>query len=69
MAQGDFSCMRTCFEKSALDRVTSPDQLNDTIKVVPTGIWLALGAVALALAAMVVFLSMTDLNIIGLIFG
>ena len=57
------------FRKSALDRVTSPDQLNDTIKVVPTGIWLALGAVALALAAMVVFLSMTDLNIIGLIFG
>lgn len=57
------------FRKSAMDRVTSPDQLNNTIQVVPTGIWLALGAVALALLAMVVFLSTTDLNLIGLIFG
>jgi|APHig6443718053_1056840.scaffolds.fasta_scaffold1863010_1 hypothetical protein len=57
------------FRKSAIERVTSPDQLNDTIKVVPTGIWLALGAVALAMVAMVVFLSMTDVNLVGLIFG
>jgi hypothetical protein len=57
------------FRKSAIERVTSPEQLNDTIKVVPTGIWLALGAVALAMVAMVVFLSMTDVNLVGLIFG
>lgn len=57
------------FRKSAIERVTSPDQLNDTIKVVPTGIWLALGAVALAMVAMVVFLSVTDVNLVGLIFG
>ena len=57
------------FRKSAIERVTSPDQLNDTIKVVPTGIWLARGAVALAMVAMVVFLSMTDVNLVGLIFG
>lgn len=57
------------FRKNAIDRVTSPDQLNDTIKVVPTGIWLALAAVALALTAMVVFLSLTDLNLVQLIFG
>lgn len=52
-----------------MERITSPEQLNDTIKVVPTGIWLALAAVALALLAMVVFLSVTDLNLVGLIFG
>ncbi len=57
------------FRKNAIERVTSPDQLNDTIKVVPTGIWLALGAVALALMAMVVFLSVTDVNLVGLLFG
>ena len=57
------------FRKNAIERVTSPDQLNDTIKVVPTGVWLALGAVALALLAMVVFLSVTDVNLVGLLFG
>ena len=57
------------FRKNAIERVTLPDQLNDTIKVVPTGIWLALGAVALALMAMVVFLSVTDVNLVGLLFG
>ena len=57
------------FRKSALDRVTSPDQLNNTIKVVPTGVWLVLAAVILALAAIVLFLSTTDLDLLGLIFG
>ena len=57
------------FRINAMDRVTSPEQLNDTIKVVPTGIWLALAAVALALLAMVVFLSTTNVNLMGLIFG
>ena len=57
------------FRKTAVDRVTSPDQLNSTIKVVPTGIWLVLVAVILALAAMFLFVSTTDLDLIGLIFG
>lgn len=57
------------FRKNAVDRVTSPDQLNQTIKVVPAGVWLALGAVILALAAMIVFLSTTDLDLLSLIFG
>ncbi|NLI21478.1 MAG: hypothetical protein GX418_08035 [Clostridiales bacterium] len=57
------------FRKNAVDRVTSPDQLNDTIKVVPTGTWLVLAAVILALGAVFLFLSTTDLDLIGLIFG
>lgn len=57
------------FRKSAMDRVTSPDQLNNTIKVVPTGVWLALAAVILALVAATVFLSTTDLDLLSLIFG
>lgn len=57
------------FRKDAVDRVTSPDQLNNTIKVVPTGVWLVLVAVILALVAMFFFLSTTDLDLIGLIFG
>ena len=57
------------FRKDAVDRVTSPDQLNDYIKVVPTGVWFALIAVILALAAMILFLTTTDLNLLALIFG
>ena len=57
------------FRKNAVDRVTSPDQLNDTIRVVPTGIWLVLAAVALALAGMVLFLSATGFDLVSLIFG
>ena len=57
------------FRKSAVDRVTSPDQLNSTIRVVPTGVWLVLIAVILVLAAIFVFLSTTDLDVIGLLFG
>lgn len=57
------------FRKDAVDRVTSPDQLNDYIKVVPTGVWFALAAVILALVAMILFLTTTDLDLLGLIFG
>mgnify|MGYP001446459360 CR=1 FL=1 len=57
------------FRKSAVDRVTSPDQLNNTIKVVPTGVWLVLLAVIIALAAIFVFLSNTGLDLTSLIFG
>ena len=57
------------FRKDAVDRVTSPDQLNDYIKVVPTGVWFALAAVILALVAMILFLTTTDLNLLALIFG
>ena len=57
------------FRKSAMDRVTSPDQLNDTIKVVPTGIWLVLFAIIVVLGATLVFLSATDVNLTSLLFG
>ena len=57
------------FRKTAIDRVTSPDQLNDYIKVVPPGVWLVLAAVVLALAGMLIFLSTTDINLTKLIFG
>ncbi|HNW86194.1 MAG TPA: hypothetical protein PLP25_00395 [Candidatus Limiplasma sp.] len=57
------------FRKNAVDRVVSPDQLNSTIRVVPTGIWLVLVAVILALAAILLFLATTDLDLLGLLFG
>ena len=57
------------FRKSAMDRVTSPDQLNDTIKVVPTGIWLVLVAIIVVVVATLVFLSTTDIQLTTLLVG
>ncbi len=39
----------TIFRKSSLDRVSSPEQLNDYIKVSHPGVWLILGAVIVLL--------------------
>ena len=57
------------FRKSAIDRVSSPDQLNDYIKVVPPGVWLIVAAVIVVLAGILGFLATTDLNLTQLIFG
>lgn len=57
------------FRKKAVDRVTAPDQLNDYIRVVPLGAWLVLLAVIVLLAGALFFLSTTDLDLLGLIFG
>lgn len=43
------------FRKSSLDRVSSPEQLNDYIKVSQPSIWLILVAVALLLVGLVVW--------------
>lgn len=41
----------TIFRKSSLDRVSSPEQLNDYIKVSHPSMWLVLGAVIVMLIA------------------
>ncbi|MDR3337588.1 MAG: hypothetical protein LBT16_10330 [Treponema sp.] len=41
------------FRKTSLDQVSSPDQLYDYIKVANPGVWTVLGAILLALAALV----------------
>ena len=57
------------FRKTAIDRVSSPDQLNDYIKIVPPGLWLVLAAIIIVIVGVLVFLSTTDLNLTQLIFG
>ena len=37
------------FRKSSIDRVSSPEQLNDYIKVTNPGVWLVLAAVIVLL--------------------
>lgn len=42
--------MATVFRKKSLERIQSPDQLDDYIHVVSPGVWMVLGALVLLLA-------------------
>lgn len=46
---------KSIFRKASLDRMSSPEQLNDYIKVTHPGVWLVLVAVALLLVGLVVW--------------
>ena len=44
--------MSELFRKKSMDRVSSPEQLNDYIRVTSLGLWLVLAAVVILLAGM-----------------
>lgn len=52
---------KSIFRKTSLDRVSSPEQLNDYIRVSNPSIWLILGAVAALLIALFVWAIWGDL--------
>ena len=39
------------FRKKSLDRIQSPEQIDDYVRVVTPGLWLVLGAIVFLLAA------------------
>lgn len=43
------------FRKESIDRVNSPEQLNDYIRCVRPSVWVALGAIAVLLAGVIVW--------------
>lgn len=43
------------FRKSSIDRVTSPEQLNEYIKVVRPGVWVLLAAIIVLLLGFVLW--------------
>lgn len=43
------------FRQSSVDRISSPEELNDFLRVVRPSVWLALAAIIILLAAFVVF--------------
>lgn len=45
----------TIFRKSSLDRISSPEQLNDYIKVTRPSLWMVLGAVTALLVGVVIW--------------
>lgn len=52
----------TIFRKKSLDRVSSPEQLNDYIKVATPGMWLILLAIVIFLVGMIVWGAMGKLE-------
>lgn len=45
----------TLFRQSTLERLNSPEQLNDYIRVARPGVWLVLGAIVLLLTGVIVW--------------
>lgn len=43
------------FRKKSLQRISSPEELNDYVKVANPGVWMALGAIALLLIGFIVW--------------
>lgn len=50
------------FRKKSIDRISSPEQLNDYIKVANPGVWLLLGAIVILLAGIIVWSFLTVLD-------
>jgi len=46
---------KNIFRKENLDRMSSPENLNDYIKVSNPGVWIILGAIAVMLVAAIVW--------------
>ncbi|MGN0692871.1 MAG: hypothetical protein ACI4K7_11030 [Oscillospiraceae bacterium] len=46
---------KSIFRKKSMDRISSPEQLNDYIKVANPGVWLLLGAIVVLLAGICVW--------------
>ena len=43
------------FRKKSLQRISSPEELNDYVKVANPGVWMALGAIALLLIGFIIW--------------
>jgi len=58
------------FRKKAMDRITSPDELNDYIKAAPISVWLVLSAVVVFLVGVCIwgFLGHVDTLVDGILY-
>ncbi len=57
------------FRKEAVEKITGPEDLNSYIKVLSPKIWLILIGVAIAIAAMIIFVVSTGYPIWNLFSG
>lgn len=59
----------TLFRKEAVDKITSPEDLNAYVKVLNPRIWLILAGIAIAIIGLAVFVASTGYPIWDLFFG
>ncbi len=59
---------REAFRKHFTSRAAMPDTVGEMLHATPAGIWVAVGVVALAVLSMVVFLTTTNINLLGMLF-
>ena len=57
------------FRKEAVEKITSPEDLNVYIKVLNPRVWLILVGIAIAIAGLVIFTASTGVPIKDLFFG
>jgi len=57
------------FRKEAVDKITSPDDLNTYIKVLNPRVWLLLAGIGIAVAGLVFFALSTGYPVWDLFFG
>jgi len=60
---------RDLFRKEAVEKITSPDDLNSYIKVLHPRVWLVLVGIGLAIAGLVYFAVSTGYPVWALFFG
>ena len=57
------------FRKEAVEKITSPEDLNAYVKVLNPRIWLILAGIIIAIAGLAVFVASTGFPIWDLFFG
>jgi len=57
------------FRKEAVDKITSPDDLNTYVKVLNPRVWLLLAGIGVAVAGLVFFVVSTGYPVRDLFFG
>ncbi len=57
------------FRKEAVERITSPEDMNTYVKVLNPRVWLILGGIVIAIAGITVFVASTGFPVWDLFFG
>jgi len=57
------------FRKEAMEKITSPEDLNIYVKVLNPRIWLILAGIVIAVVGLVIFAASTGFPILDLFFG
>lgn len=58
---------KSVFRNESLDRVNSPEELNDYIKVTSPSVWIVLSAIVLLLVGFIVFACFAEVDGVRLI--